>query len=33
MNLVTIFQILAFVSGAGLVITVIAQWKNLVKKN
>lgn len=33
MNLVTVFQILAFISGLGLVITVIAQWKNLVKKH
>ncbi len=32
MNLVTVFQIMALISGVGLIITVIAQWKNLVRK-
>lgn len=33
MNLVTVFQIMALISGVGLVVTLIVQWKNLVRKH
>lgn len=31
MNLVTVFQIMALISGSGLIITLIIQWKELTK--
>lgn len=33
MNLVTVFQIMAVISGGGLIITLITQWKKIVKKH
>ncbi len=33
MTLITIFQIMCVISGIGLLLTVITQWKKLVHKN